>query len=201
MRETNKQFVKRFTKIAISILGILLIVTGIISGSYALVQLPDGISWYIPYVIISILTLPAGIYLCFGPIKLPQYLVRFSKISKEEKAIKNIKKHIKQGKGRIVAFTILLVFMIAASMWIKSVGMKHARTMTLEHIRLLYLVKVMISLNTFALFTGFIIVFLILEIAGLTKDKHRLTVSMWERIRQLEEEVKELKTPKQADGQ
>jgi len=68
------------------VIGGVLTITGIISGSYALVQLPDGISWYIPYVVISILTLPAGIYLCFGPIKFPQFLVRFSKMSKEEKA-------------------------------------------------------------------------------------------------------------------
>jgi len=67
------------------VIGGVLTITGIISGSYALVQLPDGISWYIPYVVISILTLPAGIYLCFGPIKFPQFLVRFSKMSKEEK--------------------------------------------------------------------------------------------------------------------
>ncbi|MHC4184277.1 MAG: hypothetical protein ACYSR0_13100 [Planctomycetota bacterium] len=96
-------------------------------------------------------------------------------------------------KGRIVAFTILLVFMIAASMWIMSVGNKHARTMSSEHIRVLYLVKGMIILNTFALFTGFIIGMLIMETVGLTKDKHRLTVSMWERIQQLEDEFKELK--------
>ena len=68
-------------------------ITGTISGSYALVQIPDGVSWYMSYVVLAILTLPAGIYLCFGPIKLPQYLVRFSKISKEEKAIKNSAQH------------------------------------------------------------------------------------------------------------
>ncbi|MCP4262970.1 MAG: hypothetical protein GY774_36480 [Planctomycetes bacterium] len=176
-------------------------ITGIISGSYTLVQIPDGVSCYIPYVVLTILTLPAGIYLCFGPIKIPQYLLRFSKISKEEKAIKNIKKYIRLRKSRIAVFTILLVLMITTSMWMISMGNKHARAMATEHVRLLYLVKVMINVNTFALFTGLIIGMLIMEIAGVTKDKHMLTVNMWERIQELEDEVRELKGGTQEDNQ
>jgi len=59
----------------------------------------------------------------------------------------------------------------------------------------------MISLHLFALYTGFIIAMLIMEFAGVTKDKHRLTLNMWERIQGLEDEVKELKACTQVDEQ
>ena len=78
-------------------------------------------------------------------------------------------------------------------------GNKLARTMTAEHFRVLDLSQLMVYQWHFLLATGFIIGMLITEIAGLNRDKHRLTLSMWESIKQLENEVKELKTHTQTD--
>ena len=78
---------------------------------------------------------------------------------------------------------------------------KLAETMTPEHLRLLSAAMLMIYQWHFFLATGFIIGILIIEIAGVTKNKHRLTLSMWEMIQQLENEVKELKDSTQVDGQ
>ena len=41
--------------------------------------------------------------------------------------------------------------------------------------------------------TGFFIFMLISELAGLTRNKHKLTLYMFQAIKQLENEVKELK--------
>jgi hypothetical protein len=83
--------------------------------------------------------------------------------------------------------------MVATSIWMISKGNKLAETMTTEHIRLLYLVKLIVGLHLFALYTGFMIFMLIDEFAGFTRNKHKLTLNMWERIQELEKEVKELK--------
>ena len=45
----------------------------------------------------------------------------------------------------------------------------------------------------FAAFTGGVLVGCINGITGFTRNKHKLTVNMWERIQELENEVKELK--------
>jgi len=42
---------------------------------------------------------------------------------------------------------------------------------------------------------------IIIDISGIYRNKHKLTLSMWERIQQLENEVKELKAHTQADDQ
>ena len=199
MRQSITLFMKSILRIAIFSLGGLLAITGIMSGSYALVKLPDGASKFMPFVVIAVFSLPGGISLCFLAIKLPHYLVKYRKMSKEERVIENIKTYMKKGKSRIATCTIFLVVMIATSMWIMSMGNKLAETMTPEHIRLLAAAKLMVGHYLFGLFTGFIAFMLIDEFAGFTKNKHRLTLSMWERIQQLENEVKGLKAHTQAD--
>ena len=170
-------------------------------GLCFLVQLPDDLSKYLPYFVLAVLTLSVGLYLCFLVIKPMRYFVKSRKMSKEEKVIHNIKTYMKQRKSRIAGFTFFLIFMVSISIWMMSMGNKLARTMTPENIRLLNLAKLIVYQWHFSLVTGFIIAMLIIEIAGVTKDKHSLTLNMWERIQQLENEVKELKDSTQVDGQ
>lgn len=201
MRESNTQSVKRFTKVAISILGIILIVTGIISGSYALVLLPEGKLECISFFVISVIALVIGICICFLVKEVPRYLAKTREMSVEEKVIHNIKTYMKKRKSRIVTCSVFLVFMIAISMFIMSMGNKLTETLTPEHFRLLAVAKLMVVHYLFGIFTGFIAFMLIDEFAGFTRNKHMLTLNMWERIQELENEVKELKAPKQVDGQ
>jgi len=151
------------------------------------------------------------------------YFVKSRKMTKEERVIENIKKYLKQGKSRIAMFTFLLIFMLSFTIWVLWQEKKLNEKVTPENIRLLasferpqrelpilfsrfYILaglkaKLITHEIYFGSLTGFIIGMLILEIAGVTKNKHRLTLNMWERIQELENEVKELKVPNQVDGQ
>lgn len=193
MRQLTTKIMKSIFRIAICSIGGVLTIFGIMFGLCFLVQLPDDLSKYLPYFVLAVLTLSVGLYLCFLVIKPMRYFVKSRKMTKEERVIENIKKYIKQGKSRIAGFTFLLIFMVSISIWIMSMCNKLARTMTPENIRLLNLAKLIVHQWHFSLVTGFIIAMFIIEVAGVTKNKHRLTLSMWERIQQLENEVKELK--------
>ena len=184
---------KSIFRIAICSIGGVLTIFGIMFGLCFLVQLPDDLSKYLPYFFLAVLTLSVGLSLCFLVIKPMRYFVKSRKMSKEEKVIHNIKTYMKQRKSRIAGLTFVLIFMVSTSIWMMSMGNKLAGRMTPEHFRVLDLAKLMIYQWHFFLATGFIIGILIIEIAGVTKEKHMLTLSMLERIRQLEKEVKELK--------
>ena len=201
MRQLTTKIMKSIFRIAICSIGGVLTIFGIMFGLCFLVQLPDDLSKYLPYFFLAVLTLSVGLSLCFLVIKPMRYFVKSRKMSKEEKVIHNIKTYMKQRKSRIAGITFLLIFMVSTSIWMMSMGNKLARTMTAEHFRVLDLSKLMVYQWHFLLATGFIIGMLITEIAGATKDKHRLTINMWERIQQLESEVKGLKTHTQADDQ
>jgi len=199
MRQLTTKIMKSIFRIAICSIGGVLTIFGIVFGLCFLVQLPDDLSKYLPYFFLAVLTLSVGLSLCFLVIKPMRYFVKSRKMTKEERVIENIQKYIKQGKSRIAGFTFFLIFMVSSSIWMMSMGNKLARTMTPEHFRVLDLAKLMIYQWHFFLATGFIIGILIIEIEGVTKNKHRLTLNMWERIKQLENEVKELKAHTQAD--
>ncbi|HUU19970.1 MAG TPA: hypothetical protein VMW72_22650 [Sedimentisphaerales bacterium] len=194
MRQLTTKIMKSIFRIAICSIGGVLTIFGIMFGLCFLVQLPDDLSKYLPYFFLAVLTLSVGLSLCFLVIKPMRYFfVKSRKMSREEKIIHNIKIHMKQRKSRIAGITFFFIFIVSISIWMMSMGNKLARTMTPEHFRVLDLAKLMIYQWHFFLATGFIIGILIIEIAGVTKNKHRLTLSMWERIQQLENEVKELK--------
>ena len=194
MRQLTTKIMKSIFRIAICSIGGVLTIFGIMFGLCFLVQLPDDLSKYLPYFFLAVLTLSVGLSLCSLVIKPMRYFfVKSRKMSREEKIIHNIKIHMKQRKSRIAGITFFLIFIVSTSIWMMSMGNKLARTMTPEHFRVLDLAKLMIYQWHFFLATGFIIGILIIEIAGVTKEKHMLTLSMWERIQQLENEVKELK--------
>ena len=201
MRQLTTKIMKSIFRIAIFSIGGLITIFGIMCGLCFLVQIPDDLSKYLPYFFFAVLTLSVGLSLCFLLIKPMRYFVKSRKMSKEEKVIHNIKTYMKQRKSRIAGFTFFLIFMVSISIWMMSMGNKLAGTMTPEHFRVLALAMLMIYQWHFFLATGFIIGILIIEIAGVTKNKHRLTLSMWEMIQQLENEVKELKDSTQVDGQ
>jgi len=201
MRESKKNILK----IAVcSIVGVFTIF-GIVFGLSFLNM--DGLTKYLPYFFGVVLTLSVGLALYFLSIKPMRYFIKSRnfiksrKMSKEEKVIHNIKTYMKQRKSRISGMTFILIFFVSIGIWMMLMGNKLAQTMTPEHYRVLDLTKLMIYQWHFFLFTGFIIGTLIMEIAGVTKDKHRLTLNMWERIQELEKEVKGLKKQAQADSQ
>jgi hypothetical protein len=201
MRQLAQKIMKSIVRIAICSIGGVLTIFGIMFGLCFLVQIPDDLSKYLPYFFLAVLTLSVGLSLCFLVIKPMRYFVKSRKMSKEEKVIHNIKTYMKQRKSRIAGITFLLIFMVSISIWMMSMGNKLVRTMTPENIRLLNLAKLIVYQWHFSLVTGFIIAILIIEIAGVTKDKHSLTLNMWERIQKLENEVKGLKAHTQADDQ
>lgn len=201
MRQLTTKIMKSIFRIAICSIGGVLTIFGIMFGLCFLVQLPDDLSKYLPYFFLAVLTLSVGLYLCFLVIKPMRYFVKSRKMTKEERVIENIKKYIKQGKSQIAALTFTLVLMSSVLIWLLMMDNKLIRTFTPENIRLLKFVKIILSEWYFSLFIGLLIGALIIEIAGVTKNKHRLTLSMWERIQQLENEVKGLKAHTQADDQ
>ncbi len=200
-------YIKWALRIAVFILGGLLTIIGIVSGSYALVQLTDGASEFMPFVVISVIALPVGIYICFLAIKVPRYLAESRKMSKEERVIENIRTYMKKRKQIVAALTFLLVMTLSFLIWTlwnskkldAMITPKQIRTMASfdnpEHelpilfSRFYVLSKLRAELILrgflFSVSTGFIIAMLIIEISGLNRDRHRLTLSMWERIQQL----------------
>ena len=191
---------KNKIRISTFIIGGVLTITGIMCGSYALIQIRDGASIYMPYILILISTLPAGIYLCFGPIKLPHYFKKSKKKSGEEKAIEFVK-HIVQRKSETAILTILLVLMLAAFIWIVSILNEATQTMTSENIRVLAVAILIYFCFAIGAVTGIVMHALTDEISGDKRNKHMLTLNMWERIQDLEDEVRELKSSTQEDGQ
>jgi len=175
------------------ILGILLIVTGIISGSYALVLLTEGRLGCIPFGVVSVIALMTGICICYLLKEVPRYMAETCEMSVEEKVIHNIKTYMKKRKNRVVTCSVFLVFMIAIQIWFMSLGNKLTETMTGDHIEVLVAAKLLVVHYLFGIFMGFIAFVILDEIAGFTRNKHKLTLNMWERIQELENEVKELK--------
>lgn len=136
-------------------------------------------------------------------------------MSEEERAIKNIETYFRQRNGRIVAFSLLLFVMVSTSIFTLWREDKLNKTMAPSQIRRMttfenpkqelpvlfshfYIIagtkaKLIVYETYFALFTGFFIFMLINEFAGLTRNKHKLTLYMLQTIKQLENEVKELK--------
>ena len=180
----------------------MLTITGIISGSYALVQIPEGISCYIPYVVISVLTLPVGIYLCLLVIKPMQYFVKSQNMSGEEKVIENIKKYIRHSRKSRISVAIFK-FVLIASMLIGIIIFEiiFTKEISTENMELVGLVHLIVFRYVTLFATGALLVELSNEITGFTRNKYKLTVNMWERIQELEKEVTGLKACTQVDGQ
>lgn len=137
------------------------------------------------------------------------------KMSEEERAIRNLERYIRQRNRHIVAASLLLVVMVSASIYIlwledklnkKMAPNQVKRMATFEnpehdlpilfsHIYVLAGAKAKLIVDEmyFGTFTGLVIFMLINEFAGFTRNKHKLTLYMLQTIKQLENEVKELK--------
>jgi hypothetical protein len=200
MRELTNKIMKSIFRIAICSIGGILIILGILLGFGTLLQIPEDVS-NMTYVLLAVLILSIGLSLCFLVIKPMRYFVKSRKMSKEEKVIHNIKIYMRKGKSRIAVFTFLLMLMVSTLILIILQENKLTSTITPENTRLTTLVKLIVNEWHFTLFTGFFIAMLIIEISGLIRDKHRLTLNMWERIKELEKEVKGLKAGTQVESQ
>ncbi len=201
MRQLTIKIIKSMGRITVCSIGGLFIIMGIILGLGVLIRLPEGVSKHMPYVVISILTLSVGLFLCFLVIKPMRYFAKTRKMSKEEKTIESIKKYLKIRKSHIAALIFILVLYISLLVFLHLHGNRLVKTITSEDIKLLNLVKLFILEYFFLGLTGLFIGSLIIEISGLNRNKHILTLNMWERIRQLENEIKELKAGTHTDEQ
>lgn len=145
------------------------------------------------------------------------------KMSGEERATKNIETYFRQRNGRIVSFSLLLFMMVSTSIYtlwredklnkmmapsqIRRMAtfenQKHELPILLSRFYIIVGTKAKLTVYEiyFALFTGLFIFMLINEFAGLTRNKHKLTLYMLQTIKLLENEVKELKAPKPANDQ
>jgi hypothetical protein len=138
------------------------------------------------------------------------------KISEEERTIKNLERYIRQRNRYIVAASLLLVIMVSASIYIlwledklnKMMAPNQVKRMSIfenpEHeLPILFSrfyvlagakAKLIVDELYFGTLTGLVIFMLINELAGFTRNKHKLTFYMWQTIKQLESEVKDLKS-------
>ena len=79
MRQKDIQSMKGILRIALCSIGGVFTIFGIMFGLYCFVQLPDGVSIYVPYAVLSVFMLPIGLYLCFVVIKQTRYFVKSRK--------------------------------------------------------------------------------------------------------------------------
>jgi hypothetical protein len=201
MGEPATKITKSIGRIAVCSIGGVITIFGFMLCLGALLELPDDILKNVILFFAGVLVLSIGLYLCFLVIKPMQYFVKSQKMSGEEKVIENIKTYMKKGKSRIATCSVFLVFMIAISIWIVSMGNKLTESMTQEHIKVLIAAKLLVVHYLFGLFMGFLVFMLINEFAGFTRNKHKLTLNMWDRIAELENEVSELKSGLKSENQ
>ena len=201
MRQLIAKITKSMLRIAICSFGGLLIILGILLGLGALLQIPEDVSNYIPYGVLAIVILSIGLYLCFLVIKPMRYFVKSRKMTKEEKAIENIKKCIKGRKSEIAVVTFFLVLVGSLLIWNIIMEIELTKEISTENIKLAALIHLIGFHYLGVLFICFLILALANEISSFKRNKHMLTLNMWERIQGLENEVKGLKAHMQDDYQ
>lgn len=226
MEKPIKSHLKRLLGIALYSLGGLSTIIGVLLAAHALDLASKGASRFIPFALISASTLVAGIYLLL--IRRRKPLAEWRKMPAEERAVKDLIGHLQARKGRIAALSFLLVVIVSSSVWLfwrehklNQMGapeqvrgmasfedLKYELPILFSRFYIIAAVKAKLIFweCTSGLFTGFLIVMLINELAGFTRNKHKLTLCMWKRIKQLEDEVERLKAhvrsdDRQIDGQ
>ena len=144
-------------------------------------------------------------------------------MTKEEKAIRNIRRAIKQRMLRIMLVVGVVAFLIWCTVFAKSRGDRLDAKITPEHVRSMasyenpkheipilfsrfYTLsacraKLKIYEFYFSVFTGLFIALLIIEIAGVLNGGRYLTLSMWERIETLEAEISRLRSQPDTEDQ
>ena len=143
-------------------------------------------------------------------------------MTKEEKAIRNIKRFVRQRKLRIVLLVGVVAFFIWCDVWVISKkrrfdtkispelfrsmssyeNYEHEMPILLSRVYTLSAcnAKLMFSEIYFGSITGLLIAFLIIEIAG-GFNRPYLTLSMWERIEKLEAEISRLRSQPDTEDQ
>lgn len=202
MNESNQSYLKRFLRIGTCGLGWLCTILGFLLAMHALSLIPAGVSRFLPFVFMSASTLTAGIYLL--SIWWQKPLAEWRKLSEEERAIRDFRQYIMQCNHRIVSSSFLLIFMVSGSVFLFWQEWRIDQVADMENLSHFYYMaaakaKVMYYGLFFGVLTGCSICTLLNDIFGFTRNKLKLTLTMWERIKQLEDEVKTLKAHAQAD--
>jgi len=204
-------------------LGAALAIIGLVMIVVSLTEIPDDRSDCIFAAAKGALWLVIGVGMCFlAPMSIKPS-PDLSGMSREEKTIENLKEVVRQRKFFIVGWIVFLAFVLCYLMaTVRQIKDLDAETMpeqitsttsfdnpkqelpilfsrfyTLAKSREeLIFVKWLMGICAVVLIT-----MLIIDIGGFRNKGYRLTISMWERIQELEREVEELKTSTQPDAQ
>ena len=144
-------------------------------------------------------------------------------MTKEEKAIRNIRQYKKWRKLMIVLLVGVVAFMIWCTVFTCSRGIRLDDKITAEHVRsmasfenpkreLPILFSRFYTLSScrakleiygyhFAVLSGLLIALLLLEIIGVFNNRRLLILSMWERIEKLEAEISHLRSQPDTEDQ
>lgn len=221
MRQSLKLFVKRVLRIVVFSLGGLLVTVGVLAVVAAVFEIPKTGLGCIPFAAIALFAAGGGIGICLLAPKLPRKSVKFKMMSREERFVENIRIFQKQRSFRIVLFSVFAGVSLVICILTVRQGKKLDATITPQNIRpmasfenadselpalfcrfyTLAGLKAKLALNgyLFALGAGFWLAMLIIDIAGLNRAD--LILSMWEKIQQLERDVKESKESPVAGGE
>lgn len=222
MRHSIKLSLKKILRIVLFGLGGLLTIISLLVIMGIIFQKNANRSESIPVFAIALVTLVIGIGIYSLAPKLPKTSSKLKLLSQEERFIENLRRFIKRRRLLDTLLVFLIIFILSClifSFWQSKkldslITPGHIRTMaTFENPKqelpiLFYRFYNLARLRTillfrcyfFAILLGIFIGVLINEIGGLYRNRHRLTISMWERIQKLENEVEELRTPPLMNG-
>ncbi len=203
MRETNTKIKKSVFRILIFIIGGVFTIIGILFEIFTLVKMPGDAFTIMPYFVLAILIMSVGLYLCFYTIKQANYSNKLHKMSIEENIIGHIKKSTRHSKkSEILVVTIFLLISTTMLISILIIEIQVTKTISTQNMKLVGLIHLAGFQYMAAIFSGALFAALTNEISGFSRrNKHKLTLSMWKRIGELEDELKELKAGTQAEGQ
>jgi hypothetical protein len=222
MRKSLTLFLKWVLMIPFFCLGVFFAVMGILAIMAAASEPPDDRSEFIFLAAIGVLWLIAGVGICFLAPMFPQLPAHSRRLSKEERTIENLRQFVKDRKfiiaGCVVFLAFVLWYLIVAVWKIKDLDalttpdritstasfdanyelpILFSRFYTLAKSRAEWILCEWLM----GICAVFLITVLVIEIRGYRNNRHRLTISMWESIQQLEVQVRELKTVKQPDAE
>lgn len=204
-------------------LGAALAIIGLVIIVGSIVQTPYERSEFIFAFAMGVLWLIVGVGMCFLAPMLIKPSPDLSGMSREEKTIENIKEAVKIRKLCIVGWIVFLAFVL----WYLMATVRQIKELDAEttpeqivstasfdnpehELPILFSRFYTLAKSRAELIFGkwlmgmcavFLIIMLIIDIGGFRSNRYRLTISMWERIQELEKEVRELKTRAQPDAQ
>jgi hypothetical protein len=216
-------FLKWILMIPFFCLGVFFTVMGLLAIVADVAHIPYESNESFFFFAIGVLWFIAGVGMCFLALMFPRPPADSRGMSKEEGTIENLKDIEGQRKffiaACVVSLAIVLSSLTAGVRQIKELDAvttpeqitstasfdnpKHELPILFSQLYTLAKSRVELIFGEWLaiIFAGVITGVLIIEIGGFISNRHGLTISMWERIQQLEKEVKELKDVTQPDAQ